>query len=261
MIFIRRVIVLGILSILLGCAAGAQPKVPSFKVVSPGLEYRQVDLTAPRPIRMHQLRCDPKKVRFHLLMASDLKGKKSKTATAEEMRKGLNQLAVINSSYFGHQKEILGYSERYGKHLNSQLTNGGVFTGFFYWDGGRAGLKQSAESRPKGVPVLFECGPRLVWNGAEIQGLGKNSLANRSGVAIDKQGRVILFALGSTSVTTLAELPTLLMKSVAQGGVDAERALNFDGGSSTQFSLKAGKEQTLLPGRVQVPVFLGVSKR
>lgn len=259
MILIRRAIFTGILSLLL--FASAQAQVPSFTEVSPGLEYRHVDFQKPRPLRMYQLRCDPKKVRFNLLMASDLKGNSSGVASAKEMRKGLNQLAVINSSYFGHQTEILGYAQRYEQILNPNLTNAGVFTGFFFWDGGRAGLKRSAESRPKGVPVLFECGPRLVWDGAEIQGLGRKRLANRSGVAIDKQGKVILFAIGSTSLTSLAELPALLMKSVAEGGVSAHRALNFDGGPSTQFSLKTNKGKSELPGFSKVPVFLGVSKR
>lgn len=235
-------------------------RISAFTEIAPGLEYRQVNLKEPRSVSMMQLRCDPKKVKFNLLLASDLKTGK-KTASAEKMAKKFGQLAVINSSYFGHNLEILGYAERLGHVLNPDVSSSSLFSAFFYWDGGRAGLKQRGESLPKNVPVLFQSGPRLVWDSQVIPGLEKKAKANRSGVAIDAQGRVILFAIGSTSRVTLAELPDILLRSEEAGGVDAVRALNFDGGSSTQFYVKTKKKTANLPGFVHVPVFLGVSKR
>lgn len=207
---------------------------------------------------MAQLRCDPKKVRFSLLLASDRKGK-SRVARAEEMVSRFGQLAVVNCSYFDSDDRVLGYHERLGHVLNPEVAQDGVFGGFFFWDGGRAGLKSRGEARPSGVPVLFQAGPRLVWEGQPVEGLEATDMAARSGVSIDTRGRVTLFALGAPSFTTLAELPDLLRAPVEEGGLDAWRALNFDGGSSTQFSLAAPGKKVSLPGLSAVPAFLGVA--
>lgn len=224
------------------------------------MEYRQVTLSRPRPLVMQQLRCDPAQVRFSLLLASDRKGK-GRTARAEEMRIAFGQTAVINCSYFDEQEAILGYHERLGHILNSQVAEGGVFGGFFFWDGRRAGIKGRDEARPQGVPVLFQAGPRLVWEGQPVPGLERRALAARSGVSLDAQGRVTLWTLGATSLTTLAELPALLAAPVDQGGLAARRALNFDGGSSTQFSFASKTRSAQVPGLAPVPAFLGVRPR
>lgn len=224
------------------------------------MEVRQVSLGQPRRLVMTQLRCDPKLVRFSLLLASDRQGK-AKVSRAEEMASRFGQVAVINCSYFDEADRVLGYHERLGNVLEPSRAEGGVFGGFFFWDGTRAGLKSRDEPLPKGVPVLFQAGPRLVWDGAAIPGLEKTDRAARSGVAIDRQGRVILFALPVTSQVTLAELPALLSAPVESGGVGAWRALNFDGGSSTQFVLRGKKRPMTLPGLAPVPAFLGVSPK
>lgn len=224
------------------------------------MEFREVVLDSPREVTCLQLRCDPRKVKFSLLLATDLK-KGRNHATAVEIAQQFQQTAVINSSYFGHKNEILGYAERYGQVLNSRVAQTGVFSAFFYWDGGRAGLKRRGESLPKNVPVLFQAGPRLVWDSVAVKGLDNEAKANRSGVALDSQGRVTLFALGTSSKLTLAELPELLMRPENRGGVSAVRALNFDGGKSTQFHLDTPVRKRTLPGYVEVPVFLGVSAR
>lgn len=247
-----------IVLLLLGHTSWAE-QVAKFEKVAPGLEFRTVKLEKPRPILIHQLRCDPRKVRFQLLLASD--GKRGKTSTAFELVQDFSLLAAINSSYFTPDHEILGYARRYQEVINSQIGQGGLFSAYFYWDGGRAGFKRRGESLPSGVPVLFQSGPRLVWDNTEVAGLEKSAQANRSALAIDKKGRVILVAIGGFSRVTLAELPKLLMASEADGGVGAVRALNLDGGSSTQFSLHTDKVKEHLPGFVKVPVFLGVSER
>ena len=220
---------------------------------------RQVVLNEPRRLTITQLRCNPKRVRFSLLLASDGQGK-AKLSQAEAMARRFGQLAVINCSYFDQQERILGYHERYGQVL-SERAEGGVFGGFFYWDGARAGLKSRDEPLPKDVPVLLQAGPRLVWDGTAVPGLDKTDRAARSGLAVDRQGRVTLFVFPATSQVTLAELPALLSRPVAEGGVAAWRALNLDGGSSTQFTLQSRKRAISLPGFTPVPAFLGISPK
>lgn len=234
--------------------------ISTFESVAPGMEFRQVRLEKPRTLLMSQLRCDPEKVRFSLLLASDGQ-RKARLGRAEEIATRFGQLAVINCSYFDQQDQILGYHERLGHVLQPSHAEGGVFGGFFFWNGARAGLKSRSESLPSGVPVLFQAGPRLVWDGQAIEGLESERRAARSGVAIDQRGQVILFIFPMSSPVSLAELPSLLSASVETGGVGAQRALNFDGGSSTQFVLRGKKRPLSLPGLAPVPAFLGITPK
>ncbi len=259
MTFTCRCIPLFLVLLLLGgCAtSSAAPSIPNFEEVASGMEYREVYLTSPRKLVISQLRCDPKVVRFSLLLASDL-NKNSRISQAAEIATKFGQQAVINCSYFDGADAVIGLHQRLGHTLNPDLAQGGVFGGLFFWNGARAGLKTRGEALPKDVPVLFQAGPRLVWDGEPIEGLETEALAARSGVAIDDQGRVILYVMSGTSRTTLAELPNILRESVNKGGVGAWRALNFDGGKSTQFALRTPKKDATLPGVVSVPAFLGV---
>jgi exopolysaccharide biosynthesis protein len=256
---VRHIAATILLTLILACVSLAEESFPRFENLTDGLEYREVKIDQPRPLTILQLRCDPTKVRFNLLLATDLKSQPS-AATASQVAEELGQIAVINSSYFGHNLEVLGYTERLGHVLNDDLPSG-IFSAFFYWDGRRAGFKRRDESRPKNVPVLFQAGPRLVWDGQPVEGLDTEALANRTVLTVDKEGRVGVVVFGGLAHATLAELPTLLSRSVAKGGLDSVRALNLDGGSSTQFYLRSGKLKKSLPGRVKVPVFLGISRR
>ena len=247
------------LALLLLATLPTLAQAPEFQAIEDGLEYREVNIDSPRPISMVQLRCDPRKISINLLLSTDLKGKPAST-TASRIGRELGQIAVINSSYFGHKMEVLGYTERFGQVLNSDIPEG-IFSAFFYWDGGRAGFKRRGESLPSGVPVLFQAGPRLVWDGDAIEGLDSEALANRTVLSVDEEGRLGIVIIGGLANTTLAELPALLLKPVSKGGMSAVRALNLDGGSSTQFYLQSGSTTKSLPGRAKVPVFLGISKR
>ena len=240
----------------------SREKIPPFERVAEGLEYREVLLEKPRPLSWIQLRCDPKKVRLQLLLASDESAKSS--ASARDMLLRHKLLAAVNSSYFGHEDEILGYAERSGEVLNQAVAPGGLFSAFFFWDGERAGLRrrgESLEDLSRTIPVLFQCGPRLVWDREPVQGLERDYRANRTCLALDREGRVVLTVLGGFSRVALAELPGLLSAPVESGGVSAVRAINLDGGKSSQLALKQGERVHYLPGRVRVPVFLGVAPR
>lgn len=238
----------------------AQETIPRFRAVANGIELRQVTLMRSPPLTLTQVRCDPKRVDFNLLTAPDLAGQPKKS-TAAEMARAFNQDLVINSSYFDTADQILGYTERLGNTLNPDVATGSVFGAFFYYDGARAGFKERGEALPKDVPVLFQAGPRLVWDGQPITGLEASHYSNRTILTQDRQGRITVVVIGGLYRATLAELPELLMRSVDRGGVDAVRALNLDGGSSTQLSLKTEKSRLQLPGRATVPAFLGIKAR
>ena len=255
----KRFFLLSMLLFTLIGVAGAKESIPTFKTVTKGVEFRKVLLDLPRPLTVYQLRCDPRLVKFHLLLASD--GKRGKTATAQQMVEDFSLIAAVNSSYFDTKFRILGQARRYNEVLNPTVGEGGLYTAYFYWDGRRAGLKRRGESLPSRVPVLFQCGPRLVWDSQIISGLEKKALANRTTLALDAEGRVIFSTIGGIDRVTLAELPNLLLAPVTKGGVGAVRAINLDGGKSTQLYLKTGSTTEHMPGFVEVPVFLGISGR
>ena len=75
----KRFFLLSMLLFTLIGVAGAKESIPTFKTVTKGVEFRKVLLDLPRPLTVYQLRCDPRLVKFHLLLASD--GKRGKTAT------------------------------------------------------------------------------------------------------------------------------------------------------------------------------------
>lgn len=217
-----------LVGLLLSARLEAKEQIPPFEEVTTGVEYREVLLESPRPISILMLRCDPQKVRFHLLLGGD--GGHKSVATADEMVDRHRLISAVNSSYFGRQNEILGYAERAGEVLNREVSQEGLFTAFFGWNGRKAFLKRRGEAFPQGLPLVFQCGPRLVWDSLPVDGLESTRLANRTVLALDDEGRVSIVVLGGLSHVTLAELPALLLASEKDGGVEASRAVNLDGG-------------------------------
>ena len=94
----KRFFLLSMLLFTLMGVAGAKESIPTFKTVTKGVEFRKVLLDQPRPLTVYQLRCDPRLVKFRLLLASD--GKRGKTATAQQMVEDFSLIAAVNSSYF-----------------------------------------------------------------------------------------------------------------------------------------------------------------
>lgn len=241
--------------------AWAQPQIQS---LASGFEYWSAPVS-PRAQQGDQravfyLRCDPAKTRFRLLLASDLQGA-PQLARASEIAGRFGDLAVLNALYFDADSRLLGRTERLGHVLVPGVATGSAFTGFFYWDGRRAGLKARGEPLPKGAPLLFQSGPRLVWDGAKVGGLETERRARRSAVAVDTEGRVVLAICDGGTAFTLDEFAALLQRPVASGGAGAQRALNLDGGRSTQLYLNRAPGHggpVSSPGWVGVPAFLGL---
>ncbi len=238
----------------------AENDVPAFETIAPGIEFRKITISDPVAVSLLQLRCDPKEVRFSLLLAQDLKNGQE-VARVRDLAQKFQPTAILNSLYFDHAHQILGHAERFGHPLSDGLAAGNLLTGFFYWDGGRAGLKHRGEALPKDVPVLFQAGPRLVWEGSPVTGLDDRHRARRSALATDPEGRVIMVCTDPASRPTLQGLAQILAEPESKGGVRAVRALNLDGGRSTQFWLAHPEGEIHLPGVLPVPAFLAVESK
>jgi uncharacterized protein YigE (DUF2233 family) len=131
--------------------------------------------------------------------------------------------------------------------------------GVFTVAAGVPGLQHARSYRaPPGLDFAIECGPRLVVEGAPVQGL-RRGVARRSALAYDGEGRVLLLAtLGGVE---LAELAAFLARPLASGGLGARGALNLDGGSSTMFDLDRDGRRISIRSAIHVPVGVVVVPR
>src|SRR4051794_16922225 len=147
-------------------------------------------------------------------------------------------VAGANGGYFDPQDLPVGLVIADGKLLapfrKARLLSGGLIA-----DKKRIDLLRSAEySSRKNVTTALQCGPFLVDAGIPVPGLNAIKPARRTFFFTSGSDRA---GLGSCSPVTLAELGEILATPRLMGDLKVQRALNFDGGSSSAFWF-AGKE-------------------
>ena len=229
----------------------AQP----FQKVKDGVEYRAAKLGG---AVVHQLRFNPSKARLKLLLAKD----HGETAMlVGNMAQKSKVFFAVNASYFDRQLNPLGYLQRDQQVIVPGFQTGGAFGGLFLLSGGKARVLQPKQFRPGKHQLALQCGPRLLVKGKAIPGIHSTKPGVRTGIAVDRKGRICLFACARSPGIDLAKLPNLLLKKVSAGGLEAFYALNLDGGSSTQMWMVTEKVKATLPSLVRVPVGLGVEMR
>ena len=112
---------------------------------------------------------------------------------------------------------------------------------------------------PPSIDGGFQSGPLLVDPGG-VFGIGSNDFNRVPRSAVCVAGDKVVFAVVEGGLS-LFELAKLLIASPAQGGFGCERALNLDGGPSTQASLAAGNGTFEVAGKWNVLSALGVRRR
>jgi len=106
-----------------------------------------------------------------------------------------------------------------------------------------------------GVSEAIQSFPRLIHNGTPTQQIrNKNEAKRRSGIAVDYNGKIIIYAtdthFGGLSLNDLQSLlltPQLRIRS----------ALNLDGGGSSQLYFNYDNSSKHITGLSEVPLFLG----
>jgi exopolysaccharide biosynthesis protein len=156
---------------------------------------------------------------------------------AEVMRR-TRALAGVNGGYFDPQNAPVGLLISEGK-LIAPFRKAKLLSGVVVVTKNRVELLRSAEySARKNASAALQCGPFLVDGGASVPGLNNARQARRTfffTTGTDRAG------LGSCSSVTLAELGEILATPRLAGDLKVQRALNFDGGSSSAFWF-AGKD-------------------
>jgi len=223
--------------------------------LAPGLQYRTVGKTGEEATWMHQVRLDPERYRLGLLTS-----KKGMLPLAD-LVEGTKALVAVNGGYFGRGGEPLGYQRDGSRVLVDSIATGGAFTGVFFVNKSGPQVVLREHFQPGGESLALQCGPRLVADGRAVTGYAPHEPRRRTGVGVDQDGWVILFATAMAGNLTLEQTQKLLLSPPDKGGVRPRAVLNLDGGSSTQMVIKAGTFHLNLLGYTGIPVGLAAYAR
>jgi len=137
-------------------------------------------------------------------------------------------VAGVNGGYFDPENAPVGLLISDGKPI-APLRKARLLSGVLVVTKTRVELIRSGEySTRKNVTAAIQCGPFLVEGGKPVAGLNNTRPARRTFVLTSGPDRV---AIGFCSTATLAQLGDIL----ATPELKTQRALNFDGGSSSAF--------------------------
>jgi exopolysaccharide biosynthesis protein len=185
-----------------------------------------------------------------------------KTFDAKEAARLSKAVVTINANFFDEQGKPLGVVINRGL-LHQDIHRGGrTLTGIFKVGRDRLEILDRQAFSADDALEAVQAGPRLIAKGNIIKSISDNESTRRSGLCIDGEQRLVLFAV-SSSLTglTIGEL----QQTLASAAVRCEDALNLDGGGSTQLfiagQVAGGTEEgreIFIRGRDEVPVMLGL---
>ena len=150
---------------------------------------------------------------------------------AEVMRR-LRGVAGVNGGYFDPQNAPVGLVIADGKSM-APFRKAKLLSGVLVVNKSRVELLRAPEySSRKTATAALQCGPFLVDGGKAVPGLNNTRPARRTFFFTSGSDRA---GMGLCSSVTLAELGEILATPRLTGDVKLQRALNFDGGSSSAF--------------------------
>jgi uncharacterized protein YigE (DUF2233 family) len=168
--------------------------------------------------------------------ASDFRVVGKRYLTATEWQKQTRARVVVNGGYFDGQGKPMGL--RSGKNTGAFKLRRADW-GVFWVKNGVAHLSHTRDFDASVHPdEAIQCGPRLVVDGAPTD--LKPQWARRTGVGIDRRGRVVLaVSEGELSLDEWAKV------WASPAGLDCVQALNMDGGPSTQLAVKGATKMNV----------------
>jgi exopolysaccharide biosynthesis protein len=144
----------------------------------------------------------------------------------------LRGIAGVNGGYFDPQNAPVGLMIANGKTI-APFRKAKLLSGVLVATKGRVELLRSPEYSPrKNANAALQCGPFLVDGGKAVPGLNQTRTARRTFFFTSGSDRA---GMGYCSSVTLAELGEILTTPRIAGDLKIQRAMNFDGGSSSAF--------------------------
>lgn len=219
------------------------------------MEYRPGWVNGNSEQLVHLVRFDPRQGELRHL---DGQGRRFRS---QEFLDRSQALAVFNGGYFDPKGKPLGllFANRW---VEPRAAGGSAFGGMFSLVGDEPSLLpiyQISEERYQGIRqdprlrFLIQCGPRLLADSQAVAGLETGTYTRRTAIGFDREGRVLLLATAPFYLMSFAQLQTYLKDQLK-----LPFALNLDGGSSTQCSVRG---QVDCPGYSPVPFALGLFRR
>ncbi len=190
----------------------------TWQTVLPGLDFsvqKQASFSGSRALLAYRI--DVQRYDFKLVFSNS-------TAFVSDMAKSVGALLAINGGYFSKEFKPLGLRMNDYQLINPKKNIS--WWGIFYIKQGRAHIVANRDyAAAKNSEFAIQAGPRLLIKGSIP--LLKAGVAQRSGICIDKNRRVIL-AVTENNALTLTQWAKALRD---KGCLDA---LNLDGGTSSQ---------------------------
>jgi uncharacterized protein YigE (DUF2233 family) len=231
-----------------------------WRALEPGLDVRTAIFRRQgrwlSSFRLIALRVDPARLRLHVV---EVPAEELPEASIETVAARSGALALLNASYFEPEMKVMGLLIADGQQLSPLRKEGSIHHGVFLLRDGQAFLLHRTSVDLEGVTEAFQAGPWLVTDGQpEARFRNADLVSRRSAIGVDRSGRVLLAAtdavLGGLS---LPELAAFFAASEPKG-LAAWRAINCDGGTSTQLLLEHKKRSLRIRSTVHVPVYIGV---
>lgn len=207
--------------------------------IAAGVEMRRFDASE-HGLRVPVVAFRVAPERLHIATGSSL--------SATSWRRREKALVAVNGGYFDANDRSLGLRVSQNRKVSS--LHGTRWSVFRIKNGEAAILtaKDVKAALERGVRYqqAIQCGPMLVRDGRV--GTFKAQWARRTGLGVTRDGRVVVaIADGQLSLLAWAQL------WAARDGLNCPNALNLDGGSSTQLSLRAGKSTLEIASGRTVP--------
>jgi exopolysaccharide biosynthesis protein len=179
-------------------------------------------------------------------------------SSAAEIAARYDAAAAINGGYFQADRTPVGLLVSHGL-VRHPLSHASLLSGLvLVREGGQVQiLRSSGLTNIRTLRQAIQSGPFLVEHGKSIVGLNQEKVAARSFAFTTNDGQ---FGLGICRSVTLAELSQILTSPGLGRRWRLEKALNLDGGSSTDLFLRLGQADFSSPGWVSVQNYLVVTK-
>jgi Phosphodiester glycosidase len=170
----------------------------------------------------------------------------------------LRPLAGVNGGYFDPQNAPVGLVISDGKMI-APFRKARLLSGVLVVSKSRVELVRSPEYSPrKNATAALQCGPFLIEGGAPVAGLNNTRPARRTFFFTSGSDRA---GMGFSSSVSLAELGEILATPRVAGDLKIQRALNFDGGSSSAFWFSGERGATSIGEQKAVRNFVIVTPK
>ena len=228
----------------------------NWRRVEPGYSISQYNIPGSTGVLRSQillLKFSPKFFSFKLTQALAVGAERSDIRTMTMNAEGI---AGINAHFFDVKGRALGLLIADGKMKNKMHKGGRLLNGVFQIGEKKAEIKLRKNFTNPQVDLALQSGPILILGGNPQELKRAHIARRRSGVAVTKEGEIIIFAtVLPFPGATFSQVQNMLLTP----SLGVRAALNLDGGSSSQLYIRKNAvllDDTFITGGENVPVGL-----